>query len=67
VAKALRGSGYGVTEIAARGRDGTVRLLTASVLRKDASRARQIVHHVDEDAFITSEDVRPVRRGYWRA
>jgi uncharacterized protein YebE (UPF0316 family) len=67
VAKALRANGYGVTEISARGRDGTVRLLTASVLRKDATRARQIAHSVDEDAFITSEDVRPVRRGFWRA
>ena len=67
VAKALRRSGYGVTEISARGRDGTVKLLTASVLRKDAARARQTVHRVDEDAFITSEDVRPVRRGFWRA
>jgi uncharacterized protein YebE (UPF0316 family) len=67
VAKALRLSGYGVTEISARGRDGTVRLLTASVHRKDAAGARQIVHKVDEDAFITSEDVRPVRRGFWRA
>ena len=64
VARALRQSGYGVTEISARGRDGTVKLLTASVHRKDASRARQIVHRVDEDAFITSEDVRPVRRGF---
>ena len=67
VARALRQSGYGVTEISARGRDGTVKLLTASVHRKDAARARQMVHHVDEDAFITSEDVRPVRRGFWRA
>ena len=65
VAKALRANGYGVTEISARGRDGTVRLLTASVLRKDAAHARGIVHKVDEDAFITSGDVRPVRRGFW--
>ncbi|HEY5981982.1 MAG TPA: DUF5698 domain-containing protein [Anaerolineales bacterium] len=67
VAKALRLNGYGVTEISARGRDGAVRLLTASVLRKDLSRARHIVHKVDEDAFITSEIVRPVRRGFWGA
>lgn len=67
VARALRGSGYGVTEISARGRDGTVKLLTASVNRKDAARARKIVHETDEDAFITSEDVRPVRRGFWGA
>ena len=67
LAKALRDGGYGVTEISARGKDGTVQLLTASVLRKDLAHARQIVHETDEDAFITSEDVRPVRRGYWRA
>jgi len=66
IARALRLAGYGVTEISARGRDGTVRLLTASVLRKDAASARQIVFKLDEDAFITSEDVRPVRRGFWR-
>ncbi len=67
LAKALRDGGYGVTEITARGKDGTVHLLTASVLRKDALHARRIVHETDPEAFITSEDVNPVRRGYWRA
>jgi uncharacterized protein YebE (UPF0316 family) len=67
VATALRADGYGVTEISARGKDGTVRLLTASVLRKDAARARKVIHRIDEDAFITSEDVRPIRRGFWGA
>ncbi len=67
LAKALRAGGYGVTEISARGKDGTVRLLTASVLRKDLEHAKHIVRETDRDAFITSEDVRPVRRGYWRA
>jgi len=67
LAKALREGGYGVTEISARGKDGTVRLLTASVLRKDLAHARHIVHETDKDAFMTSEDVRPIRRGYWRA
>ena len=67
VARELRQNGYGVTEISARGKDGTVKLLTASVLRKDAAKARQIVLQLDEEAFITSEEVRPVRRGFWRA
>ena len=67
LARALREGGYGVTEIAARGKDGTVRLLSTSVLRKDAANARRIVHETDPEAFITSEDVVPVRRGYWRA
>ncbi len=67
LAKALRDNGFGVTEIPARGKDGTVGLLSASVLRKDLSHVRQIVHETDADAFMTSEDVRPIRRGYWRA
>jgi uncharacterized protein YebE (UPF0316 family) len=67
LAKALREGGYGVTEISARGRDGTVRLLTASVLRKNLAHAKHIVHETDREAFMTSEDVRPVRMGYWRA
>lgn len=67
LAKALRGRGYGVTEISARGKDGSVRLLTASILRKDLADARRIVHETDEEAFITSEGVRPIRRGFWRA
>ena len=67
LAKALRKAGYGVTEISARGRDGTVQLLNASVLRKDLAHARHIVRETDESAFITSEDVRPVRHGFWRA
>ena len=67
LAKALRKAGYGVTEISARGKDGTVRILNASVLRKDLAHARKIVHETDERAFMTSEDVKPIRRGFWRA
>ena len=67
LAKTLREAGYGVTEISARGKDGTVRILSASVLRKDLARARKIVHAVDEEAFMTSEDIRPIRRGFWKA
>ena len=67
LARALRDAGFGVTEISARGKDGTVKLLSANVLRKDLARARRVVHEADEAAFMTSEDVRPVRRGFWRA
>ncbi len=67
LAKALRKAGYGVTETSARGKDGSVRVLSASILRKDLAHARQVVHETDEDAFMTSEDVRPIRRGFWRA
>lgn len=64
---ALREAGFGVTEISARGKDGMVSLLSLGVLRKDIARAEQIVRETDEEAFMTSEDVRPLRRGFWRA
>lgn len=67
LAKALRDGGFGVTEMFARGKDGTVRVLTADVLRRDVNRARQLVNEADGNAFMTSEDVRPVWRGFWRA
>jgi uncharacterized protein YebE (UPF0316 family) len=67
IAERLRAEGFAITEIPARGKDGMVSLLSCSVLRKSADHVRQIVHVVDESAFITAEDVRPVRRGFWRA
>ena len=63
----LRDAGFGVTEIPARGRDGMVSMLSVSVLRKDVSKVEDIVHGTDKEAFVISEDVRPLRRGFWRA
>jgi uncharacterized protein YebE (UPF0316 family) len=66
IAAALREAGFGATEIRARGKDGTVTLLSVSVLRKDAAHAKEVVHAEDEEAFVTAEDVRPLHRGFWR-
>ena len=65
LAQALREAGFAVTEVPARGKDGMLHLLSMSVLRKDVPHVEQIVHDVAEDAFVTSADVRPVRRGFW--
>jgi uncharacterized protein YebE (UPF0316 family) len=67
IAERLRLEGYAVTEVPARGKDGMVTMLNCSVLRKDIGRLRNLVNEVDQEAFITSEDIRPVRRGFWRA
>ena len=67
IAEMLRGEGYAVTEVPARGRDGMVTLLSCSVLRKNVAKVHEVVNGLDPDAFITAEDVRPVRRGFWRA
>jgi uncharacterized protein YebE (UPF0316 family) len=67
IAEALRAHGYAVTEMAGRGKDGTVTVLNASVLRKDIDRVHGLVAQSDSNAFVTVQDVRPVRRGFWRA
>lgn len=67
IAESLRDSGYGVTEISARGKDGMVSILHASVMRKNIDQVETIIMEADPSAFVTSEDVRTVRRGFWRA
>jgi uncharacterized protein YebE (UPF0316 family) len=67
IATALRAQGHAVTEIPARGKDGTVAMLQCSVRRRDIDDVDTIVLEADPNAFVTAEDVRPVRRGFWRA
>jgi uncharacterized protein YebE (UPF0316 family) len=67
VVQKLRDAGFAVTEIPARGKDGMVTVLNLSVLRKDVDKVDTIVLETDPEAFITTEDVRPIRRGFWRA
>jgi uncharacterized protein YebE (UPF0316 family) len=67
MAEELRNEGYGVTEIPARGKDGMVSVLSVSVLRKDVPHVENLVQARDPEAFVTSGDVRPVRRGFWSA
>ncbi len=67
IVEALRRSGYGVTEVPGRGRNGMVSVLHIAVLRKNVMDVETIVLEMDKDAFVTAEDVRPIRRGFWRA
>jgi uncharacterized protein YebE (UPF0316 family) len=67
LAEKLRESGYAVTEFPARGKNGTVTVLECNVLRRGRESLETIVKETDPDAFVTAEDVRPVRHGYWRA
>ena len=67
VAKALRQAGFAVTELAGRGRDGTVTVLNLSITRRQLPEVRRIATQVDPNAFITVEEIRPLRRGYFRA
>jgi uncharacterized protein YebE (UPF0316 family) len=67
VAEKLRESGFAVTEVPARGKDGMVTMLNVSVRRKEIEVVQKIINESDEAAFVTLEEVHPVRRGYWRA
>lgn len=67
IAERLREAGYAVTEIAGRGRDGTVGILTVNVYRRKVAEVKNLALSIDPEAFITAEDIKPVRRGFWRA
>ena len=65
IADALRGEDYAVTEIPARGKDGMVSLLDINVRRKLIKNAEALILEADPEAFITVEDITPIRSGYW--
>jgi uncharacterized protein YebE (UPF0316 family) len=65
IAKKLRKEGYGVTEIPARGKSGTVTILNVSVRRREVKKVHELAQKVDSSAFISSEETRPLRRGFW--
>jgi uncharacterized protein YebE (UPF0316 family) len=41
--------------------------LHVAVLRKKVMEIENIILDMDQEAFITAEDVKPLRRGFWRA
>jgi uncharacterized protein YebE (UPF0316 family) len=67
IADALRQAGYAATELSGRGKDGTVTVINCSVLRRDIRRLHKVIAEIDQEAFVTVEEVRPLHRGYWRA
>lgn len=67
ITESLREAGYAVTEIPARGRDGMVSVLHCDVRRKEYDHIETVILEADPKAFITSEDVRATRRGFWRS
>jgi uncharacterized protein YebE (UPF0316 family) len=67
ISEKLRDTGYAVTEVSGRGKDGTVSIINCSVMRKKVDEVRQLVEQTDSQAMITAEDVRSVRRGFWRS
>lgn len=66
IAGVLRDQGFAVTEVAANGLEGSVAYLNCNVLRRDFESVVIIVEGIDEESFITAQNVRPVWRGFWR-
>ncbi len=64
-AEQLRQKGFAVTEVPARGKDGTLSILHCSILRKDASLVEKILAELDPDVFVTAENIRQVEHGFW--
>ncbi len=67
IAEAVRAAGYAATEMAGRGKDGTVSMVECSVRRRDIRKLQHLIKQVDPQAFISLEEIRPLHRGYWRA
>jgi uncharacterized protein YebE (UPF0316 family) len=63
IAEALRERGYGATEFAGFGRDGTVEIVTSVVQRAHIPEALAIIDRYDPDAFVTVEDPQVLRGG----
>jgi uncharacterized protein YebE (UPF0316 family) len=66
VTEKLRETGFAVTEVSGRGKDGVVDIISCSVPRRQVANVQKLVMSIDPQAFITVEDVRPLWRGFWR-
>jgi uncharacterized protein YebE (UPF0316 family) len=65
IARALRDAGHAVTDFVAHGRDGRITVVNSVIARKDAPAVRAIIDGIDLQAFVTVDDVRRLRRGYF--
>ncbi len=64
IVEEIHEAGYGATVGWGHGRGGTVGMIVAVVVRKEADHICAIAENVDPNAFITIEDTRSIRRGY---
>lgn len=65
LAEQLRASGYAVTEVAGRGLQGVVEVINCSVRRREATHVTRLIAEIDDQAYITAEEVRLVWQGFW--
>jgi uncharacterized protein YebE (UPF0316 family) len=63
IAEALRERGYGVTEFAGYGREGSVEIVNSVVQRAHMDEVLEIVDRYDPQAFVTEEEPKILRGG----
>lgn len=61
----LRLSEYGVTTVSATGKSGQVRLILMIIKRSDLQKIQAVVERVSPKAFVSVEDVRSVKEGFF--
>ncbi len=61
----LRQAGFGVTEAPGRGRDSSVAVLFCSLPRRNAPELENLALDTDPEAFITAQEVKPIKAGFW--
>ncbi|MBI4540424.1 MAG: DUF2179 domain-containing protein [Gemmatimonadetes bacterium] len=64
LAGALRQKGFGVTQFAGQGREGSVELVYTVVRRRDLDDLLAEVDRWDSNAFVSVEEPRRIRRGW---
>lgn len=62
---ALRFNGFGVTILEAQGIEGPRDILNVVLNRKDMQKLKSVVDMIDSNAFITINNITPVRGGYF--
>ncbi|MBC7086993.1 MAG: DUF2179 domain-containing protein [Tissierellales bacterium] len=65
--KALRENGFGVTVIVGEGLKGSREIFNVVLNRKDLTKLRKIVESIDKNAFLTINNISPIRGGYFNA
>jgi uncharacterized protein YebE (UPF0316 family) len=66
LAEHLREQGYAVTEVRGQGKDGMVSVLNCIIKRKEIEHIEALVNEKDDQAFITADPVKSVKRGFLR-
>ncbi len=67
ILEAVRIEGFGATEVEAQGKGGKKKMLYIYTNRKFKNKVFNLINEIDEDAFITSNQIDEPKGGYFRS